>query len=40
MPEWYKQPVKGVLLDITGVLKDGSNNGAVAIEGSVDAVKR
>lgn len=32
--------IKGVLLDITGVLCDYGENGACAIEGSVDAVAR
>uniref|UniRef100_A0A0K0EPL3 Phospholysine phosphohistidine inorganic pyrophosphate phosphatase n=1 Tax=Strongyloides stercoralis TaxID=6248 RepID=A0A0K0EPL3_STRER len=35
------RPVKGFLLDITGVLYNTSNNGTgVAIEGSIEAVKR
>ncbi|CEF63943.1 Phospholysine phosphohistidine inorganic pyrophosphate phosphatase [Strongyloides ratti] len=34
------KPVKGFLLDITGVLYNTSNNGGVAIEGSIEAVQR
>lgn len=32
--------VRGVLLDISGVLCDGSASGAIAIAGSVEAVAR
>uniref|UniRef100_A0A0N5C2D2 Phospholysine phosphohistidine inorganic pyrophosphate phosphatase n=1 Tax=Strongyloides papillosus TaxID=174720 RepID=A0A0N5C2D2_STREA len=34
------RPVKGFLLDITGVLYNTSSNGGTAIEGSIEAVKR
>ncbi|XP_052280477.1 phospholysine phosphohistidine inorganic pyrophosphate phosphatase-like [Dreissena polymorpha] len=40
MSEWYKKKVKGVLLDITGVLKDSGPGGGFAIDGSIEAVKR
>ncbi|XP_052773909.1 phospholysine phosphohistidine inorganic pyrophosphate phosphatase-like [Mya arenaria] len=40
MSEWYQKPIEGVLLDITGVLKDGGPTGTISIEGSVEAVKR
>lgn len=35
-----RAPIKGVLLDITGVLYDSTPSGGVAIKGSVDAVNR
>uniref|UniRef100_A0A0N4ZKI3 Phospholysine phosphohistidine inorganic pyrophosphate phosphatase n=1 Tax=Parastrongyloides trichosuri TaxID=131310 RepID=A0A0N4ZKI3_PARTI len=34
------KPVKGFLLDITGVLYNSSNTGGAAIDGSIEAVKR
>ena len=37
---WAKKPIKGVLLDITGVLYDGTATGGQAISGSVEAVDR
>lgn len=39
---WLKLPIKGLLLDISGVLYDGSgpDSDGIAIPGSVDAVKR
>ena len=40
--DWYKysKNIEGVLLDISGVLTDSVEGGAVPIEGSVDAVKK
>lgn len=40
MTAWYQKTIRGVLLDITGVLYDSGPDGGVAIEGSIDAVKR
>lgn len=40
MSNWLKDPIEGVLLDITGVLFESGPDGGVAIEGSVEAVKR
>lgn len=40
MSGWLAKPIGGVLLDITGVLFESGPDGGVAIEGSVDAVKR
>lgn len=40
MSRWLAKPIGGVLLDITGVLFESGPDGGVAIEGSVDAVKR
>ncbi len=36
MVGWLEKPVRGILLDITGVLKDGK----LAIPGSVEAFKK
>ena len=42
--DWFKRSpdIKGVLLDISGVLYDssGPDGGGVPIEGSIDAVNR
>ena len=40
--DWYKNSknIEGILLDISGVLTDSVEGGAVPIEGSVDAVKK
>ena len=40
--DWYLQSksIKGMLLDISGVLYDSSDDGGIAIHGSVEAVKR
>ncbi|XP_045601598.1 phospholysine phosphohistidine inorganic pyrophosphate phosphatase isoform X2 [Procambarus clarkii] len=38
--KWLKQPIKGVLLDITGVLYESGEGFGTAIPGSVDAVAR
>ena len=32
--------IEGVLLDISGVLKEGTATGSVAIEGSIEAVEK
>lgn len=37
---WYDSAIKGVLLDITGVLYNSTDEGGVPIPGSIDAVKR
>ena len=39
-PAWLLSAVKGVLLDISGVLIECADDGPRLIEGSVDAVKR
>ncbi|XP_070540606.1 phospholysine phosphohistidine inorganic pyrophosphate phosphatase-like [Ptychodera flava] len=42
MAAWYENcsDVKGVLLDISGVLYDSGGDGGIPIPGSIDAVKR
>jgi len=40
MSSWLNSPIGGVLLDITGVLFESGPGGGVAIDGSVNAVKR
>uniref|UniRef100_T1JH65 Phospholysine phosphohistidine inorganic pyrophosphate phosphatase n=1 Tax=Strigamia maritima TaxID=126957 RepID=T1JH65_STRMM len=41
MSPWLGNPVRGVLLDITGVLyNSGGSGGGIVIEGSVEAVER
>ena len=40
MSLWNKKPIRGVLLDITGVLFESAPGGGVAIPGSAEAVKR
>ncbi|XP_041476408.1 phospholysine phosphohistidine inorganic pyrophosphate phosphatase-like isoform X2 [Lytechinus variegatus] len=37
---WYDSAIEGILLDITGVLYDSTDEGGVPIPGSIDAVKR
>lgn len=39
-PDWLKQPVKGIILDIYGVILNSSDNGASLIEGSLQAVEK
>ncbi|XP_011674256.1 phospholysine phosphohistidine inorganic pyrophosphate phosphatase [Strongylocentrotus purpuratus] len=37
---WYDSAIEGVLLDITGVLYNSTDEGGVPIPGSIEAVKR
>ena len=37
---WLQSPVKGLLLDIFGVLFNSGDSGQKVIEGSLEAVKR
>ena len=39
-PGWLQKPVKGVLLDITGVLYNSGKGLGQAIPGSINAVER
>lgn len=39
-PTWLQTELKGVLLDIYGVLFNSSDDGPVPIPGSVEAVKK
>jgi len=39
-PDWLKHPVKGIILDIYGVILNSSDNGASLIEGSLQAVEK
>lgn len=39
-PKWLNAEVKGLLLDIYGVLFNSLDDSPVAIEGSVEAVKK
>jgi ribonucleotide monophosphatase NagD (HAD superfamily) len=39
-PEWLQKSVKGVLLDITGVLYNSGQGLGQAIPGSITAVER
>lgn len=40
MSSWLSEPIKGVLLDITGVLYEAGEGAGTAIPGSVEAVER
>ena len=37
---WFSQPIKGILLDITGVLYESNDTGGVPIPGSVEALQK
>lgn len=39
MASWYRD-IKGVLLDVTGVLYNSGPGGGTVIEGSIDAINR
>lgn len=40
VPSWLKSPIKGILLDISGVLFNSTDNGPKLIDGSLEAVRR